>query len=63
MARDVDHGIPVVQPCKVRRAPISSSTPGTATACDAQYDYASRHMDLGKLPVFLENQAKGNYKV
>jgi peptide/nickel transport system substrate-binding protein len=26
-------------------------------------DEQERHMDLGKLPVFLENQAKGNYKV
>jgi len=32
-------------------------------AIAGEYDYASRHMDLGKLPVFLENQAKGNYKV
>jgi peptide/nickel transport system substrate-binding protein len=32
-------------------------------AVAGEYDYASRHMDLGKLPVFLENQAKGNYKV
>src|SRR5467141_3736107 len=32
-------------------------------AIAGEYDYASRHMDLGKLPVFLENQKKGNYKV
>jgi peptide/nickel transport system substrate-binding protein len=32
-------------------------------AIAGEYDYASRHMDLGKLPVFLENQAKGGYKV
>jgi len=32
-------------------------------AIAGEYDYASRHMDLGKLPVFLENQQKGNYKV
>jgi peptide/nickel transport system substrate-binding protein len=28
-----------------------------------EYDYASRHVDLGKLPVFIENQQKGGYKV
>jgi peptide/nickel transport system substrate-binding protein len=32
-------------------------------AIAGEYDYASRHVDLGKLPVFLENQKKGNYKV
>src|SRR5437899_1417802 len=32
-------------------------------AIAGEYDYASRHVDLGKLPVFLENQQKGNYKV
>src|SRR6202158_3626534 len=32
-------------------------------AIAGEYDHASRHVDLGKLPVFLENQAKGNYKV
>jgi peptide/nickel transport system substrate-binding protein len=32
-------------------------------AIAGEYDYASRHMDLGKLPVFLENQKRGNYKV
>ena len=32
-------------------------------AIAGEYDYASRHIDLGKLPVFLENQVKGNYKV
>jgi len=32
-------------------------------AIAGEYDYASRHMDLGKLPVFIENQTKGNYKV
>src|SRR5437773_1230212 len=32
-------------------------------AIAGEYDYASRHMDLGKLPVFIENQVKGNYKV
>jgi peptide/nickel transport system substrate-binding protein len=32
-------------------------------AIAGEYDYASRHMDLGKLPVFLENQQRGNYKV
>ena len=28
-----------------------------------EYDYASRHVDLGKLPVFIESQQKGGYKV
>ena len=32
-------------------------------AVAGEYDYASRHVDLGKLPVFLENQQKGGYKV
>jgi len=32
-------------------------------AIAGEYDYAARHMDLGKLPVFIENQAKGGYKV
>ena len=32
-------------------------------AIAGEYDYASRHIDLGKLPVFIENQQKGNYKV
>ena len=32
-------------------------------AIAGEYDYASRHVDLGKLPVFLENQQRGNYKV
>ncbi len=32
-------------------------------AIAGEYDYASRHVDLGKLPVLLENQKKGNYKV
>jgi peptide/nickel transport system substrate-binding protein len=32
-------------------------------AIAGEYDYASRHVDLGKLPVLLENQQKGNYKV
>ena len=32
-------------------------------AIAGEYDFPSRHVDLGKLPVFLENQAKGNYKV
>ena len=32
-------------------------------AIAGEYDYAARHVDLGKLPVFLENQQKGNYKV
>jgi len=28
-----------------------------------EYDEMGRHMDVSKLPVFLENQQKGNYKV
>ncbi len=32
-------------------------------AIAGEYDYASRHIDLGKLPVFIENQQKGGYKV
>jgi peptide/nickel transport system substrate-binding protein len=32
-------------------------------AIAGEYDFAARHMDLGKLPVFIENQAKGGYKV
>lgn len=27
------------------------------------YDYQSRHLDLGKVPVFLENQQRGGYKL
>ena len=32
-------------------------------AIAGEYDYQARHIDIGKLPVFLENQQKGNYKV
>ncbi|HMF12359.1 MAG TPA: ABC transporter substrate-binding protein, partial [Gemmataceae bacterium] len=32
-------------------------------AIAGEYDHQERHIDLGKLPVFLENQEKGNYKV
>ena len=32
-------------------------------AMAGQYDVQERHIDLGKLPVILENQARGNYKV
>jgi peptide/nickel transport system substrate-binding protein len=32
-------------------------------AIAGEYDFQQRHLDLGKLPVFLENQAKGGYKV
>ncbi|HEX2437699.1 MAG TPA: ABC transporter substrate-binding protein [Methylomirabilota bacterium] len=32
-------------------------------AIAGEYDWQQRHLDLGKLPVFLENQAKGGYKV
>ena len=32
-------------------------------AIAGEYDYQQRHIDLGKLPVLLENQQKGHYKV
>lgn len=32
-------------------------------AIAGEYDFQARHIDIGKLPVFLENQTKGNYKV
>jgi peptide/nickel transport system substrate-binding protein len=32
-------------------------------AIAGEYDFQQRHLDLGKLPVFIENQAKGAYKV
>lgn len=32
-------------------------------AMAGEYDVQERHIDLGKLPVLLENQQKGNYKV
>ena len=32
-------------------------------AIAGEYDWQERHIDIGKLPVFLENQQKGNYKV
>ncbi len=32
-------------------------------AIAGEYDFQERHTDLGKLPVLLENQAKGDYKV
>ena len=32
-------------------------------AIAGQYDLQERHIDLAKLPVFLENQAKGDYNV
>ena len=32
-------------------------------AIAGEYDFQERHIDIGKLPVFLENQQKGNYKV
>jgi peptide/nickel transport system substrate-binding protein len=32
-------------------------------AIAGEYDFQQRHLDLGKLPVFIENQTKGNYKV
>src|SRR5207302_10873453 len=32
-------------------------------AIAGEYDHQERHVDLGKLPVYLENQERGNYKV
>src|SRR5882724_6023424 len=32
-------------------------------AIAGEFDHQERHVDLGKLPVYLENQEKGNYKV
>jgi peptide/nickel transport system substrate-binding protein len=32
-------------------------------AIAGEYDFQARHLDLGKVPVFLENQAKGGYKL
>ena len=32
-------------------------------AIAGEYDFQARHLDLGKLPVFLENQQKGGYKL
>jgi peptide/nickel transport system substrate-binding protein len=32
-------------------------------AIAGEYDFQARHIDVGKLPVFLENRTKGNYKV
>ena len=32
-------------------------------AMGGEYDLQERHIDIGKLPVLLENQARGNYKV
>ncbi|MCC7367087.1 MAG: ABC transporter substrate-binding protein [Chloroflexi bacterium] len=32
-------------------------------AIAGEYDLQARHIDIGKLPVLLENQQKGNYKV
>jgi peptide/nickel transport system substrate-binding protein len=32
-------------------------------AIAGEYDHQERHVDIGKLPVYLENQEKGNYKV
>jgi len=32
-------------------------------AIAGEYDFQQRHLDLGKLPVFIENQQRGNYKL
>jgi peptide/nickel transport system substrate-binding protein len=32
-------------------------------AIAGEYDYQARHIDIGKIPVFIENQQKGDYKV
>ena len=52
------------------RTSTSSSSPlaenlevANLRAIAGEYDEMGRHMDMPKLPVFLENQQKGNYKV
>jgi len=32
-------------------------------AIAGEYDFQSRHLDIGKVPVFLENQQRGGYKL
>jgi peptide/nickel transport system substrate-binding protein len=32
-------------------------------AMAGEYDFQARHLDLGKIPVFLENQQRGGYKL
>ena len=32
-------------------------------AIAGEFDMQERHLDIGKLPVFIENQQKGNYKL
>lgn len=32
-------------------------------AIAGEYDFQARHLDLGKIPVFLENQQRGGYKL
>src|SRR5499426_4570088 len=32
-------------------------------AIAGEYDFQARHLDLGKVPVFIENQQKGGYKL
>ncbi len=32
-------------------------------AIAGEYDFQARHIDIGKLPVFLENQQRGGYKI
>jgi peptide/nickel transport system substrate-binding protein len=32
-------------------------------AIAGEYDFQARHIDIGKLPVLIENQEKGNYKI
>jgi len=32
-------------------------------AIAGEYDFQARHLDLAKVPVFIENQAKGGYKL
>ncbi|MBI4641355.1 MAG: ABC transporter substrate-binding protein [Candidatus Tectomicrobia bacterium] len=32
-------------------------------AIAGEYDFQARHLDLGKVPIFLENQKKGGYKL
>jgi peptide/nickel transport system substrate-binding protein len=32
-------------------------------AIAGEYDFQSRHLDIGKVPVFLEHQERGGYKL
>src|SRR5262245_62690809 len=52
----------------LRRLPRAPLFPYTTLfrslrAIAGEYDWGERHLDLQKLPVFIENQPKGSYKV